>query len=91
MDMQIVIAHELQSSSGTWVAGVSLDGKLTATYSHMEAGSLRVKEGETVQPAPRSAPKEPPAMSPAGTCTSKCTKAHRKTPASAPLTPNSAK
>jgi murein DD-endopeptidase MepM/ murein hydrolase activator NlpD len=48
MDMKIVIAHELQSSSGTWVAGVSLDGKLTATYSHMEAGSLRVKEGDTV-------------------------------------------
>jgi murein DD-endopeptidase MepM/ murein hydrolase activator NlpD len=48
MDMKIVVAHELQSSSGTWVAGVSLDGKLTATYSHMEAGSLRVKEGDTV-------------------------------------------
>jgi murein DD-endopeptidase MepM/ murein hydrolase activator NlpD len=48
MDMKIVIAHELQSSSGTWVAGVSLDRKLTATYSHMEAGSLRVKEGDTV-------------------------------------------
>jgi murein DD-endopeptidase MepM/ murein hydrolase activator NlpD len=48
MDMKIVIAHELQSSSGTWVAGVSLDGKLTATYSHMESGSLRVKEGDTV-------------------------------------------
>ncbi|WP_454812980.1 peptidoglycan DD-metalloendopeptidase family protein [Paenarthrobacter nitroguajacolicus] len=48
MDMKIVIAHEMQSSSGTWVAGVSLDGKLTATYSHMAAGSLRVKEGDTV-------------------------------------------
>lgn len=48
MDMKIVIAHEMQSSSGTWVAGVSLDGKLTATFSHMEAGSLRVKEGDTV-------------------------------------------
>ncbi|MGX5717514.1 peptidoglycan DD-metalloendopeptidase family protein [Arthrobacter sp. MAHUQ-56] len=48
MDMKIVIAHEMQSSSGTWVAGVSLDGKLTATYSHMEQGSLRVKEGDTV-------------------------------------------
>jgi murein DD-endopeptidase MepM/ murein hydrolase activator NlpD len=48
MDMKIVVAREMQSSSGTWVAGVSLDGKLTATYSHMEAGSLRVKEGDTV-------------------------------------------
>lgn len=48
MDMKIVIARELQSSSGTWVAGVSLDGKLTATYSHMQAGSLKVKVGDIV-------------------------------------------
>ena len=47
-DMKIVKVRNLDSSFGTGVTGQTLDGKLTIGYYHMEAGSVRVKEGDVV-------------------------------------------
>ncbi len=47
-DMKIVKTRELDGSFGTGVTGVTLDGKLTIGFYHMKAGSLKVKQGDTV-------------------------------------------
>jgi murein DD-endopeptidase MepM/ murein hydrolase activator NlpD len=47
-DMKIVKIRNLEGMFGTGVTGQTLDGKLTIGMYHMEAGSLKVKEGDTV-------------------------------------------
>ena len=47
-DMKIVKIRNLEGQFGTGVTGQTLDGKLTIGMYHMEAGSLKVKEGDTV-------------------------------------------
>lgn len=49
-DMKIVIATDVDggTGAGTHVKGQTLDGKLTIGMYHMQAGSLRVKVGDTV-------------------------------------------
>lgn len=47
-DLKIVKIRNLEGQFGTGVTGQSLDGKLTIGMYHMEAGSLKVKEGDTV-------------------------------------------
>ena len=47
-DLKIVKIRNLEGQFGTGVTGQTLDGKLTIGMYHMEAGSLKVKEGDTV-------------------------------------------
>lgn len=47
-DMKIVKIRNLEGMFGTGVTGQTLDGKLTIGMYHMEAGSLKVNEGDTV-------------------------------------------
>lgn len=47
-DMKIMKVRNLDGLFGTGVTGQTTDGKLTIGMYHMEAGSLRVKEGDTV-------------------------------------------
>jgi murein DD-endopeptidase MepM/ murein hydrolase activator NlpD len=47
-DLKIVKIRNLEGMFGTGVTGQTLDGKLTIGMYHMEAGSLKVKEGDTV-------------------------------------------
>lgn len=47
-DMKIVKVRNLDTSFGTGVTGQTTDGKLTIGYYHMEAESVRVKEGDVV-------------------------------------------
>lgn len=47
-DMKIVKVRNLDGLFGTGVTGQTTDGKLTIGMYHMEAGSVRVKEGDTV-------------------------------------------
>lgn len=47
-DMKIVKVRHLDGTFGSGVTGQTTDGKLTIGYYHMEAGSLRVKEGDVV-------------------------------------------
>lgn len=47
-DMKIVKIRNLEGMFGTGITGQTLDGKLTIGMYHMEAGSLKVKEGDTV-------------------------------------------
>lgn len=50
-DLKIVKIRNLDGMFGTGVTGQTLDGKLTIGMYHMEAGSLKVKEGDTVAAA----------------------------------------
>ncbi|MCT9626739.1 M23 family metallopeptidase [Pseudarthrobacter equi] len=47
-DMRIVKVRNLDGLFGSGVTGQSTDGKLTIGMYHMEAGSVRVKEGDVV-------------------------------------------
>lgn len=47
-DMKIVKVRNLDGLFGTGVTGQTVDGKLTVGLYHMEAGSVKVKEGDTV-------------------------------------------
>lgn len=47
-DMKIVKVRNLDGLFGTGVTGQTTDGKLTIGIYHMEAGSVKVKEGDTV-------------------------------------------
>ena len=47
-DLKIVKIRNLDGQFGTGVTGQTLDGKLTIGMYHMEAGSLKVKEGDIV-------------------------------------------
>jgi murein DD-endopeptidase MepM/ murein hydrolase activator NlpD len=47
-DMKIIKVRHLDGLFGTGVTGQTVDGKLTIGMYHMEAGSVRVKEGDTV-------------------------------------------
>lgn len=47
-DMKIVKVRNLDGLFGTGVTGQTTDGKLTIGMYHMEAGSIRIKEGDTV-------------------------------------------
>lgn len=47
-DMKIVKTRETDGAYGTGLTGQTTDGKLTIAMFHMEAGSVRVKEGDTV-------------------------------------------
>jgi murein DD-endopeptidase MepM/ murein hydrolase activator NlpD len=47
-DMKIVKVRNLDGLFGTGVTGQTMDGKLTIGMYHMEAGSVRVKEGDVV-------------------------------------------
>ncbi|WP_461165367.1 M23 family metallopeptidase [Arthrobacter sp. R4-81] len=47
-DMKIVKVRNLDGMFGTGVTGQTTDGKLTIGFYHMEAGSLKVKEGDVV-------------------------------------------
>ncbi len=47
-DMKIVKIRNLEGQFGTGVTGQTVDGKLTIGMYHMAAGSLKVKEGDTV-------------------------------------------
>jgi murein DD-endopeptidase MepM/ murein hydrolase activator NlpD len=47
-DMKIVKVRNLDGTFGTGVTGQTTDGKLTIGMYHMEAGSVKVKEGDTV-------------------------------------------
>lgn len=47
-DMKIVKIRHLDGTFGSGVTGQTTDGKLTIGYYHMEAGSLKVKEGDVV-------------------------------------------
>lgn len=47
-DMKIVKIRNLDGTFGTGVTGQTTDGKLTIGFYHMEAGSLKVKEGDVV-------------------------------------------
>ena len=47
-DLKIVKVRNLDGLFGTGVTGQTVDGKLTIGMYHMEAGSVRVKEGDTV-------------------------------------------
>lgn len=47
-DMKIVKVRNLDGMFGTGVTGQTTDGKLTISYYHMAAGSLKVKEGDVV-------------------------------------------
>ncbi|WP_217376134.1 M23 family metallopeptidase [Paenarthrobacter ureafaciens] len=47
-DMKIVKVRNLDGLFGTGVTGQTVDGKLTIGMYHMEAGSVKVKEGDTV-------------------------------------------
>jgi murein DD-endopeptidase MepM/ murein hydrolase activator NlpD len=47
-DMKIVKVRNLDGTFGTGVTGQTVDGKLTIGMYHMEAGSVKVKEGDTV-------------------------------------------
>lgn len=47
-DMKIVKVRNLDGLFGTGVTGQTIDGKLTIGMYHMEAGSVRVKEGDIV-------------------------------------------
>lgn len=47
-DMKIVKVRNLDGLFGTGVTGQTTDGKLTIGMYHMEAGSVKVKEGDTV-------------------------------------------
>ncbi|WP_409017310.1 M23 family metallopeptidase [Arthrobacter sp. MP_2.3] len=47
-DMKIVKVRNLEGLFGTGVTGQTTDGKLTISMYHMVAGSLKVKEGDTV-------------------------------------------
>jgi len=47
-DMKIVKVRNLDGLFGTGVTGQTTDGKLTIGYYHMEAGSVKVKEGDVV-------------------------------------------
>jgi hypothetical protein len=47
-DMKIVKVRNLDGQFGTGVTGQTTDGKLTIAMYHMEAGSVRVKKGDTV-------------------------------------------
>lgn len=47
-DMKIVKVRNMDGLFGTGVTGQTVDGKLTIGMYHMEAGSVKVKEGDTV-------------------------------------------
>lgn len=47
-DMKIVKVRNLDGMFGTGVTGQTTDGKLTIGMYHIEAGSVKVKEGDTV-------------------------------------------
>ncbi|MFB0840003.1 M23 family metallopeptidase [Arthrobacter sp. E44] len=47
-DMKVVKVRHLDGMFGTGVTGQTTDGKVTIGMYHMEAGSVRVKEGDTV-------------------------------------------
>ena len=47
-DMKIVKVRNLDGTFGTGVTGQTTDGKLTIGMYHMEAGSVKVKEGDVV-------------------------------------------
>lgn len=47
-DLKITIARENDGQFGTRVNGTTLDGKLTLSYYHLAAGTLKVKVGDTV-------------------------------------------
>jgi hypothetical protein len=47
-DMKIVKVRNLEGMFGTGVVGQTTDGKLTISMFHMVAGSVKVKEGDTV-------------------------------------------
>ncbi|MFK0042391.1 M23 family metallopeptidase [Paenarthrobacter sp. NPDC090517] len=47
-DMKIVKVRNLDGLFGTGVTGQTMDGKLTIGMYHMEAGSVKVKEGDVV-------------------------------------------
>lgn len=47
-DMKIVKIRNLDGMFGTGVTGQTMDGKLTIGMYHMEAGSVKVKEGDVV-------------------------------------------